>query len=117
MAGPAAQPGRDLHLYVSNQSFDQPTADILVTVDGLVAFDGEAKVEGQHNWMLRELGLAPGTHRIEALERDTGTRASVDFDLPAGKERWAVVDYWNPTGPGKEPGFTVSVHEEQVHFA
>jgi hypothetical protein len=113
----AGTAGRSLHLYVSNQSFDQPTADLLVTVDGEPLFDGEADVEGQHNWMLREADLAPGEHVVEALERATGTRASQTFDLPEGEERWVVVDYWNPLGDeGDPPGFTISVHDEQVAF-
>jgi hypothetical protein len=114
---PAAQctTGCDLHLYVSNQSFDDPTADLLVRVDGAVLFDGEARVEGQHTWVLREMDLAPGTHRIDALERDTGAEATRSFVLPPGEERWAVVDYWGAKGDGS--AFTLSVHEEPVAFA
>lgn len=111
----AADP--DIHLYVSNQSFDQPTADLLVSVGGHVLFDGEAEVEGQHNWMLREAELGPGTHKVEALERDTGTRGSKSFTLPAGQERWIVVDYWTGTGDREGPHFTIGVHDEPVAFA
>jgi hypothetical protein len=112
----------NVHVYTSNQSFDDPTADILVTIDGETVFDGAAKVESQHNWMLREASVPPGDHTIIALERETGARDTRAFVVPAGKERWVVVDYWNPMGkgsgePGEGPGFTITVSESQVMFA
>ena len=112
---PLASPDKDLHVYVSNQSFDQPTADLRVTVDGEVLFDDEADVEGQHNWMLREADVGPGQHTVDALERDTGTQAAHTFSIPAGGQRWVVVDYWNDDEGG--PRFTFHVSEEQVAFA
>lgn len=120
--GPPAVEDPNVHVYTSNQSFDDPTADLLVSIDGEAVFDGEAKVEGQHNWMLREAKLVPGIHRIEALERDNGARASKTFFLPAGEERWIVVDYWNPMREGsgedgEDAGFTIHVSEEPVAFA
>ena len=114
-AAPTEDP--NVPVYVSNQSFEQPTADLLVTIDGVALFDGDAEVEGQHNWMLREAALAPGTHKVEALERDTGTRGSKLFNLPAGQERWIVVDYWTGTSDDEDPHFTISVHDEAVAFA
>ena len=112
----------NVHVYTSNQSFDDPTADLLVTIDGEAVFDGEAKVESQHNWMLREAKLAPGSHTLVALERETGARDSRSFSFRAGEERWIVVDYWNPmrqgSGEGGDgPGFTIHVSEEPVAFA
>ena len=110
-------PDPNLHAYVSNQSFDQPTADIQVTIDGVVLFDGEARVEGQHNWMLPEARLVSGAHTVEAVERDSGVRESRSFMLPPGQHRWIVVDFWNPAGDDEGPGFTITVHDEQVAFA
>lgn len=112
----------NVHVYTSNQIFERPTADLLVTLDGQTVFDGEAKVEGQHNWILREARVGPGRHTLVALERDTGARESKAFDLPAGEERWIVVDFWDPMrqGSGEHgdgPGFTISVHPEPVAFA
>ncbi|HJQ92804.1 MAG TPA: hypothetical protein VJ874_00805 [Candidatus Thermoplasmatota archaeon] len=128
-SSPAGQPSDpdapddpNVHVYTSNQSFDDPTADILVTIDGEAVFDGKAEVEGQHNWMLREAKVAAGRHTVVALERETDARESMAFDVPAGEERWIVVDFWNPMSrgsgeAGSGPGFTISVHEEQVYFA
>lgn len=112
---PVASEDENVHLYVSNQSFEQPVADLLVEVDGVALFDGEAKVEGQHNWMLRETTLPPGTYSVEALERATGTRMHETFTMPAGgADRWLVVDFWRSEDEG--PRFTFSVHERQVVF-
>lgn len=112
---PPPTDGGNFHAYISNQSFDDPTADLRITLDGLVLFDGEAKVEGQHNWMLREATLDAGSHTIDAFETETGARASKSFTLPAGQERWAVVDFWNEDG--QAASFTITIHEEQVYFA
>src|SRR5687767_9420163 len=76
---PPAPVGPNVHVYTSNQSFDDPTADILVTIDGEAVFDGKAKVNNQHDWMLREAKVAAGSHTIEAWERDTDARASESF--------------------------------------
>jgi hypothetical protein len=115
-SGPPSVEDPNLHVHVSNQSFEQPTADLLVTVDGLVLFDGEAEVEQQHNWMLREAAVASGSHVLEALERGTGTKGSKAFTVPPGEHRWVVVDYWTGDG-GERPHFTISVHDEPVAFA
>ncbi|HUR25632.1 MAG TPA: hypothetical protein VM327_06435 [Candidatus Thermoplasmatota archaeon] len=120
-AAPAEPADPNVHVYTSNQSFDDPTADILVTIDGETVFDGEAKVESQHNWMLRQAKLAAGRHTVEASERETGARSSESFDVPAGEERWIVVDFWNPLdqGSGREgngAGFTINISEQQVYF-
>src|SRR5687767_12976942 len=108
--------GANLHAYISNQSFDQSTADIRVTVDGKVLFDGEAEVEDQHNWIPRNTKLDAGSHLIEALERTTGTEGTETFTLPEGEERWVVVDYWSSEGDDEGPYFSISVHEQQVAF-
>lgn len=103
----------NVHVYVSNQSFDDPTADMLVQVDGTTVFAGDADVESQHNWMLREANVAAGSHTITARERDTGTTASESFTVPAGEERWIVVDYWNSDGNRE---ITINVNDEPVAF-
>ena len=86
-----ATKGRELHLYISNQSFSQPTADLLVTVDGEVLFHGEARVDDQRTWMLREADLEPGAHTLEAWEQSSSTRATQAFTVEEGQERSITV--------------------------
>jgi hypothetical protein len=104
-----------LTLYVSNQSFDDPSVDITVTIDGRVVVDEEFDVEGQHNWKTFELDLGPGEHTLRA-ESSTGAVHEAVFVLPEGEPRWAVLDNWWYPEEG-ERHFTFSIHDEPVGFA
>lgn len=107
----------NVHVYVSNQSFQQPWADLLVTLDGAVLFDGKAHVAEQHNWTLTGAKATPGTHLVKAMERTTGAQKEQSFTLAAGREKWVVVDYWSGDGGTAGPEFTISLHDEPVMFA
>lgn len=59
-------------LWVSNQSFQDDTVSVTITVDGRQAVADEFEVEDQHNWVGFYLGaLAPGEHHL-AARSDTG---------------------------------------------
>jgi hypothetical protein len=113
--GGGAWSGTGLTLYVSNQSFDDPSVDITVTIDGRVVVDEEFDVEGQHNWKTFELDLGPGEHTLRA-ESSTGAVHEAVFVLPEGEPRWAVLDNWWYPEEG-ERHFTFSIHDEPVGFA
>jgi hypothetical protein len=82
----------DLVLYVSNQSFEDETVRMKVTVDGVTVVDGNFHVEGQHNWVRYPLRLSPGSHQVVA-ESDSGAALNESFQLPGDEARYAVVDY------------------------
>lgn len=109
---PAAPP---FTLYVSNQSFDEPTVHITISIDDTVIVDQAFDVEGQHNWIAFEPQVGPGTHLLQATS-DTGATFSVEFVLPDGEPRWAVVDYWTP-GSGSADPFTFHISDEPIGFA
>ena len=102
-------------IHVSNQSFEDPSVAITVTVDGRVVVDEEFAVEGQHNWRMFELDPGPGKHTLRA-ESSTGVVLETTFVLSDGEPLWAVLDYWWYPGEGARL-FTFSTHEEPVAFA
>ena len=113
-AGPLSCGDCSLHVYVSNQSFKQPVADLLVQVDGLTVFEGSARVESQHNWTLHDVALPAGDHHLTAREKTTGVEGSHAVRTSAGKETWVVVDYWNDEGNGHR--FTFYESDTQPMF-
>ena len=105
-AGPAAPVGEprvtdeeraNLHLYVSNQSFDEPTVRLRITMDGVELVSQEFDVEGQHSWVSFPVAAAAGSHTL-LVTSDTGARETILLTLPEQGDRWAVVDYWSDGG-------------------
>ena len=60
-------------LWVSNQSFDDETVRITVTIDGRAVIDQDFDVENQHNSIEFPLAADPGSHEL-AVTSDTGAR-------------------------------------------
>ncbi|MFZ0014601.1 MAG: hypothetical protein WAL25_10870, partial [Acidimicrobiia bacterium] len=96
------------HLYVSNQSFDVDPVDIAVSIDDVPVICQDFEVEGQHNWVLFELGLDPGHHHITASGNHGATTFQEEFDHDG--ERWAVLDFWHDPDDGFEE-FSFSIHD------
>ncbi len=88
-----AEKDADLHLWVSNQSFEDDTVDISVSIDGDEVIDESFAVEGQHNWVLFPLAVPPGEHRLTAVS-GTGVELRRTIMLPKGDRRHAVLNYW-----------------------
>lgn len=101
-------------LYVSNQSFEDATVGITVTIDGEVVIDQDFAVEGQHNWIEFTPTIEPGDHTLMATS-NTGAELTIDFALPESEPRWAVLDYWH--SPEEEPGrFTFNISDQPLAF-
>ena len=112
---PATSTPAPFTLYVSNQSFADPTVNIVVAIDGVMVVDEDFPVEGQHNWKTFELDLSPGPHELHA-EASTGVSFDARVALLDGEPEWAVLDYW--WYPDDEPRhFAFSTHDEPVGFA
>ncbi len=109
------QPDRPpLTFYVSNQSFEDPSVTISVTIDGEVVVDERFDVEGQHNWKSFELDVPEGEYLLQAVS-DTGvvfdTTVTIESDTPL----WAVLDYWwYPDDESRH--FTFSTSTEPMAF-
>ena len=103
-----------LTLYVSNQSFEDATVGITITIDGQVVVDQDFDVEDQHNVFTFTPDIGPGDHTLIAVS-NTGVELTVDFNIPEEEPRWAVVGYWwyPDEGPRK---ITFNIHDQQVFF-
>jgi hypothetical protein len=115
--GPAfirADQGRQLHLYVSNQSFDRAKVDIVVVIDGRLAVEDEFAVGNQHNWVEFRFDLEDGEHvlRAESVSGD----AVLESRFGVNGSRWAVVDYWC-CYDRSEPKLTFHVSAQPLAFA
>ena len=111
----AEAPSSPVTLYVSNQSFDDPSVGITITIDGAVVADQDFDVEGQHNWIEFDLDLTAGDHRLIAMS-DTGTELVVDFSTELDLPRWAVISYWWYAEEGAA-NFTFDISDEPLGFA
>ena len=101
-------------LTVSNQSFREPRAAIMVTVDGRQVIAQDFDVKGQHNFVQFPLHIAPGRHALVATA-SARTRHQEAFTLPASGKRYGVLLYWNQ---GTEaPLFTWTFQVEPPAFA
>lgn len=81
-------------LGISNQSFDDPSVVLTVTVDGVVQVDEAFAVENQHNLKLFGVNLQPGTHTV-VVRADNEAAAERSFHLSQGERRWVSIFYWN----------------------
>lgn len=103
-----------LHLYVSNQSFENDLVDIAVEIAGTRVVTGDFAVEGQHNWYAFDIQVPAGSLEI-AVDSDAGDAEHREtIEVPA--ERWVVIDYWYYPDDPKGKYFTLSVHEQPVGF-
>lgn len=97
--GPAAVPTvargeGPFQLTVSNQSFEDATIGVVVTIDGVVAVQQDFEVGGQHNFVSFDLDLEPGEHTLRATA-ETGATLTRTITLPAsGDPRYGVLMYW-----------------------
>ncbi len=101
--------------YVSNQSFEEPTMTITITMDEAVVVDQKFDVGNQHGWVEFDLALPAGEHSLVATAGN-GAEFSTEFVTVEGQEIWAIVDYWTPTGEITNH-FSFTASDEPIHFA
>lgn len=118
----AVQP---LIVRVSNQSFDDPDVELTASLNGVALFHQSFAVEGQHTVTLFGVDVPAGEHTLTVVS-DSGAEVEQAFTLPAGEQRWLVVNYGyadprpqdNPSvGQETGPGISVSVSDEMVGIA
>lgn len=107
-------PTGTLQLFVSNQSFDDDTVGIVVTIDGRTVVDEDFEVGSQHNWVTFPLVLPAGPRVVQARS-DTGITLQEEVTVPAGGTHYAVIDYWDYKGEPKRLTFRESA--EPMGFA
>lgn len=102
-----------LTLYVSNQSHDDPNAEIIVLVGDRIVVDQTFRVGDQHNWVRFAVDLEPGAHQLVA-NSDSGLRFETEIVIPEREPRWAVLEYW--WEPERQQEFTFRFSEIPVGF-
>ena len=103
------RPPLGLAVIVSNQSYDDPEVDLIVTVDGDVVIERSFAVEGQHTFVSYRLPLEPGDHRM-VIRADTGATHERVISLGA-ERRYLAVSYWG--GDSSSPdAFSVDESDE-----
>lgn len=103
-------------LSVSNQSFDDPTVELTIKIDGKVVMDQQLEVDSQHTWVGIELALPAGDHELVATS-DSGLEDAFTFSIPADEPRYLTLAYWwysheNEEQYGEESKFTFDVRDE-----
>lgn len=83
----------DMKLFVSNQSFDDATVELTVSIDGTELVSGIFDVKNQHNWCEFPAKTSPGQHVVTVVS-DTGAELRERFMLPDVGRRYAVINYW-----------------------
>ena len=112
-------------LYVSNQSFEITTIDILVKIDDVPVLHKYFKVNSGnlfvgrrgHNWKEFRYQLSPGKHRIYA-ETQKG-KAKIDEIFEIKEKNWAVIDFWYSKEQGhkyNKPTFTFNIFNRPIMF-
>lgn len=102
-----------LHFWISNQSFDIDPVDIAVYIDDQQVVCDSFVVGDQHNWILFDVQLDPGTHELRAIGHDGQVDLIETIDVP--DERWAVLDFW--FYPEEEPEhFTFRIQDQPIGF-
>jgi hypothetical protein len=96
-------PERDanLHLWLSNQSFEDPEVGLTVSIDGTQLLDEELKVAGQHNFVQFHFAVAAGEHQV-VVTSDTGARLERTITVPARGDRWASALFWTGEKKGQQ---------------
>ena len=109
--------GAPVTLEVSNQSFDDPSVELVIVIDGTVVVDQQFAVKDQHNWVTFELSLPAGDHELVATS-DSGLEESFTFTTVEGEPRWLVLNYWWYVGEYEgETGFSFDVSDQEFgHF-
>lgn len=87
----------DLHLWVSNQSFEDDRVTVTVSIDGTRLVDQPFDVQGQHNWVLFPVKLPAGSHEVTATSQ-TGAETHQRLTMPEKGRRYAVIGYWRDPG-------------------
>ncbi|WP_392542799.1 hypothetical protein [Oryzobacter telluris] len=91
-----------VHLWVSNQSFEEPDVELRVSVDGEVVAEQVFDVCGQHMWVPFPLALEPGWHDLVATTPG-GLRVEGRVEVPEMVDPsavpWVVVSHWTQDSP------------------
>lgn len=104
-------------LYVSNQSFEIKTVDILIVIDGTPIVHEYFKVGNQHLWKQFVLQLPDGIHKIQAVTRKGNATIEQSFEVKGN--HWAVLDFCYGKSDGhkcNKPALTFEISDKPIYF-
>ena len=93
IADPRFGKNSPLTIVVTNQSFERPTVELVVTLNGQTAVSGKFKVEGQHDFNFYSFDVPAGSHEITVVGGEQKAQATVDV-VGRQEPRWLVISYW-----------------------
>jgi hypothetical protein len=105
-----------LHLYVSNQSFDNPLVGIDVRINDTHVVTGDFDVGNQHNWIQFDLQVPVGVLDVYAEAFADNAWCDESFEAIVTGERWAVLEYWYSPSDGQDEQFIWYLSETAVAF-
>lgn len=100
-----------VHIFVSNQSLENPNSVINIELDGKHIFQKQMSTGTQHNWEeIRDtISLSEGTHTLSISEVNTNTSKSQGFIVRG--ELWIAVTFH-----GQESGFKIDIFDHPIAF-
>jgi hypothetical protein len=99
-----------LHIFVSNQSLEVSTSEIIIELDGQKIFNKKVETGTQHKWERITLNdTSGGEHDLVAHEINTNSTTS--RKLTINNELWILVIYYGPPR-----GIKVDVRDQAVAF-
>jgi hypothetical protein len=100
-----------VHIFVSNQSLENPNSVINIELDGKHIFQKQMSTGTQHTWekVSDAISLSEGTHTLSVSEVNTNTSKSQGFIVRA--ELWIAVTFH-----GQESGFKLDLFDHPIAF-
>jgi hypothetical protein len=90
---------------VSNQSYEDPTVNLTVCIDGTELLSQPFEVENQHMWWNFPTRVPLGRHVVRVMADTNAEPLRKQLTLPEKGRRYALVEYWEG-GKKERPYFT-----------
>jgi hypothetical protein len=99
------------HIFVSNQSLENPNSVINIELDGKQIFQKEMTTGTQHNWeeVRDAISLSEGKHTLSISEVNTNITKSQEFIVTS--ELWIVIIFH-----GQQSGFKIEIFDRPIGF-
>lgn len=107
-------PDGNFVLWVGNQSFERPTVDITVRLDGKVVASRIFQVHEAHTWIAHKFNLEPGKHTI--VVRSIKGESELEQTFDASEVKVGAVVSYQYARDQQQPTFTLSKHNRQFGF-
>jgi hypothetical protein len=99
------------HVFISNQSLENPISVIKIELDGKEIFQKQMSTGTQHNWeeIKDAISLTEGRHTLTISEVNTNINKSQEFIVET--ELWIVITFH-----GQQSGFKIETFDRPIGF-